>query len=204
MFEDILWQLRQNGLSVSPNFLSPEQIVALQQEVLRQWQEDGFKKAGVGHGDNFEVNHEIRNDFILWLAPPAVAPAIAQYLLLLEQLRLAINQELLLGLFDFEGMMAVYPEGHYYKKHTDQFQDTDLRTLTAILYLNPDWQEIDGGQLRVYFDAYDESHYRDIAPQAGTLVTFLSSQYPHEVLPARRERISITGWFRRRDPNAIF
>ena len=33
----------------------------------------------------------------------------------------------------------------------------------------------------------------------GTLVAFLSSQFEHEVLPATRERCSLTGWFRRRE-----
>ena len=35
-------------------------------------------------------------------------------------------------------------------------------------------------------------------PQAGTLALFLSADMPHEVLPATRERLSLTGWFRRR------
>jgi SM-20-related protein len=43
----------------------------------------------------------------------------------------------------------------------------------------------------------DERVY-DVAPQAGTLMVFMSAQWPHEVLPATRDRLSITGWFRRR------
>ncbi len=35
-------------------------------------------------------------------------------------------------------------------------------------------------------------------PQLGTLAVFLSANLPHEVLPATRERLSLTGWFRRR------
>ena len=35
-----------------------------------------------------------------------------------------------------------------------------------------------------------------ILPRAGTLVTFLSEDVPHEVLPPARERASIAGWFR--------
>jgi SM-20-related protein len=30
------------------------------------------------------------------------------------------------------------------------------------------------------------------------LVTFLSARFIHEVLPARRERYSLTGWLKRR------
>ena len=35
------------------------------------------------------------------------------------------------------------------------------------------------------------------AVKAGGFL-FLSGQVPHEVLPATRERLSLTGWFRRR------
>ena len=38
----------------------------------------------------------------------------------------------------------------------------------------------------------------DVLPRGGTLVVFLSDRFPHEVLPARRERLSLAGWFRRR------
>ena len=34
--------------------------------------------------------------------------------------------------------------------------------------------------------------------QGGRLVAFLSDRFEHEVLPATRERMSFTGWFRRR------
>jgi SM-20-related protein len=44
-------------------------------------------------------------------------------------------------------------------------------------------------------DGQETSH--DILPLGGRLVLFLSDLIEHEVLPARRERYSITGWFRR-------
>jgi SM-20-related protein len=37
-----------------------------------------------------------------------------------------------------------------------------------------------------------------VLPQAGSLLLFLSADMPHEVLPASRDRLSLTGWFRRR------
>jgi SM-20-related protein len=67
-----------------------------------------------------------------------------------------------------------------------------------VLYLNRNWGEEDGGQLRLYTDPLDQGRYREIPPLGGSLVTFLSARFLHEVLPARRERISITGWFKRR------
>jgi 2-oxoglutarate-Fe(II)-dependent oxygenase superfamily protein len=39
----------------------------------------------------------------------------------------------------------------------------------------------------------------DIEPVGGRLVCFLTPGRVHEVLPARRERLSISGWFRGRE-----
>ncbi|WP_255856521.1 2OG-Fe(II) oxygenase [Marinobacterium rhizophilum] len=35
-----------------------------------------------------------------------------------------------------------------------------------------------------------------VEPCYGTLVVFLSDRFPHEVLPARRQRLSLAGWYR--------
>jgi SM-20-related protein len=60
----------------------------------------------------------------------------------------------------------------------------------VICYLNNDWTDEQGGQLRMYL--LDRA--LDILPQAGKLVCFRSDQIEHEVLPATRPRMSITGW----------
>lgn len=204
MFKDIIMSLREDGLSIQPDFLDPELCAALQQDLYRHWQTDQFKQAGIGHKDRFVVNNDIRNDFIAWLDDSNAGPSIREYLTFIEQLRLQINRELQLGLFDFEGMMAIYPKDHYYKKHLDQFQDTDLRTLTVILYLNEDWHAKDGGQLRIYNIDNQLDNYIDVLPKMGSLVCFLSSRFPHEVLAAQRQRMSITGWFKRRDLGHLY
>ena len=63
-----------------------------------------------------------------------------------------------------------------------------------MLYLNESWSAGDGGALRLHLPAGQQ----DVLPRAGTLVAFLSGRFEHEVLPARRERLSLTGWFTRR------
>ena len=35
-----------------------------------------------------------------------------------------------------------------------------------------------------------------VTPNFGTIVVFLSEEFPHEVLPALRDRYAIAGWFR--------
>jgi len=49
--------------------------------------------------------------------------------------------------------------------------------------------------LRLYLD---EQRVREVSPVASTLVIFLSDRFEHEVRPARRPRLAVTGWFRRR------
>ena len=191
-------QLAQQGWCVYPDFLDANIVNALRLQALQDWQAGQFRHAGVGRGERFEIKPEIRNDQVKWLEQAHSSDGLANYFSALETLRLAINQQSYLGLFDYEAHLAVYPPGSFYKKHLDQFRGIGLRTVTSTFYLNENWLPEHGGQLRLYTDGNDPGHYHDIQPQAGTLVTFLSADYLHEVLPATRERLSITGWFRRR------
>ena len=68
--------------------------------------------------------------------------------------------------------------------------------LSIVLYLNRAWTSHDGGELVLYGDQGDRTGTR-VLPLLGTLVVFMSEDFPHEVLPARRDRYSIAGWFRR-------
>jgi SM-20-related protein len=64
-----------------------------------------------------------------------------------------------------------------------------------VLYLNFGWTPADGGALRIFLGP---GEIRDVMPVAGTFVCFHSERYEHEVLPAQRERLAVTGWFLRR------
>jgi len=196
--ERIALRLADRGWCVTPDFLPPLHVTQLRHEAQHLWRRGGFRHAGVGRGDDLRIRPEVRTDRVHWLDPEQCSGAQRLYLDTLEGLRQALNRVLTLGLFDFEGHLAVYPPGSYYRKHLDQFQGVGLRTVTCVLYLNPDWTERDGGRLRIYTEPEDQDGYREIMPLGGTLVTFLSARFLHEVLPAKRERISITGWFRRR------
>lgn len=195
--EHIAADIARQGWSVQSCMLPDPLPGLLRDEAMAAWQSGCFRHAGVGRGDNWELKPEVRSDKVLWLDELDQPPAIENYLAILESLRHTVNRYCMLGLFDFEGHLAVYPPGTRYRKHLDQFRDLGHRKLTTILYLNHDWQEADGGQLRLYLDD-DASQYREILPLAGTVVSFLSEQFYHEVLPANRERYSITGWFRTR------
>jgi len=186
------------GWCLTPDFLSRAETQAIRAEAAALEAQGALRPAGIGRGQDLLVRSEVRSDRVCWLDPEARDGAIGAYLARLEDLRQALNRDLMLGLFSFEGHLALYPPGSCYRRHLDQFHGVELRTLTAILYLNPDWQPADGGTLRVYTDPGRPDHHETIAPHGGTLVTFLSARFEHEVMPATRERLSLTGWFKRR------
>jgi SM-20-related protein len=195
--EPILGALIECGWCVAPGFLPDPVVADLRTICLARHEIGGFHRAGVGSGAARLVS-ELRGDSILWIEEDDPNPAVRGYLDTVESLRQAVNRTLYLGLQQLEAHFAVYPEGAFYKRHLDRFRDDDRRALTAILYLNQDWRESDGGLLRFWPDPSGEGKRLDIVPSGGTLVTFLSDRFWHEVLPARRQRLALTGWFKRR------
>lgn len=195
-FDPILDALAGPGWHVAPDFLGQEATAALRRECLAAQEAGVFHAAGVGSGSARVVN-DIRGDHVAWVEEDRAGPALKGALNRLEALRLAVNQAFFLGLFDAELHFAAYPPGAGYQRHLDRFRDDDRRALTVILYLNPpDWSAADGGQLLFWPEA--QGAPLEISPQGGTLVTFLADRFWHQVLPARRQRLSLTGWFRRR------
>ena len=153
-----------------------------------------LRPARIGRGANERYADDIRGDSIAWLEAP-VDDAEHELVRRFEALRVELNQELMAGLVDFEGHFARYPAGARYTRHIDRLAGSDVRVLSAVLYLNEEWKDEDGGQLRLHLR---DGGSRDVAPLGGRLVVFRSEQFEHEVLPSRRERTSFTGWFRRR------
>ena len=189
----------RQGWAAIPGCLGREDSLRLQRECQHACEQGGFRRAGVGRGKDLEVRDEIRGDQVLWLQPGDASVEQAIYLAKLETLRLALNQRFFLGLFEFEGHFAIYPEGAFYKPHLDRHAGTGDRIVTAILYLNPDWQAGDGGELKLWTTSGEKTgDFELIEPRMGTLVCFTAGDFWHEVLPAKKTRMSITGWFRQR------
>jgi SM-20-related protein len=186
--------LERKGWSVAAGWLSPALVRSLAGEIRREHAAGAFRGAGVGR--ERRVATAVRGDEILWLDQVSASEAQRVVLGRLERLREALNRELQLGAVELELHFAVYPAGAAYAVHVDRFRDADSRVLSLVLYLNEAWNEADGGELRLYLGA--EPPFVDVVPHGGTLVVFLSDRFPHEVLPARRERLSLAGWFRRR------
>ncbi len=190
----IIDDLAARGWSRLDNVLPASLTHELAEECRKRARAGALNPAGVGRGQGLAVREGIRGDSIQWLEHGQSAPSDG-YLQAMDELRSALNQAFYLGLEDFECHFACYPPGAFYQKHLDRFRDDDRRTVTAVYYLNEAWQAEHGGALRLYLADQTEL---DVLPSAGTLVLFISAELPHEVLPATRERLSLTGWFRRR------
>ncbi|MEO6926888.1 MAG: 2OG-Fe(II) oxygenase [Rhodanobacter sp.] len=137
----------------------------------------------------------VRGDSTHWFATDAMSPAQQKFTDRIDELRVALNRQLMLGLVECESHYAVYRPGAVYTRHLDRLRENDARVLSAVFYLNENWHEADGGALRLYLE---DGSTQDILPRAGTLVLFLSGRFEHEVLPATRNRMSIACWMRQR------
>ena len=207
VFETIADELGRTGLSVHPGFLSVSELGLVRGDLASLHESGAFRRAGTGKrragtGEEERKGVEdssVRKDEIYWLErpDPVVDSTAAQALLWqkLDALKQALNRSLYLGLADFEGHYAIYPEGGFYRRHIDCFNNDNSRVVSLILYLNSDWRPEHGGKLRIH-DRTDPGGFTDVDPVGGTLACFLSRETEHEVLESHHPRLSFTGWFR--------
>ncbi|OAT38926.1 2OG-Fe(II) oxygenase [Proteus myxofaciens] len=186
---ELLEQIAEKGWCVWDEFLTPDAV----QQLRACFGNENAKNARIGRNENLLAEKTIRSDKISWLEPEMGEP-VQHYLMQMENIQRAVNREFFLGLFEYEAHFASYGKGAFYKKHLDAFKENISRRLTTVLYLNDNWTAEDGGELVIY--DLDDKKLATVAPQGGRLIIFLSEQFPHEVLPTNKERISIAGWFR--------
>jgi SM-20-related protein len=192
--------LGEHGWTMVRDFLEPPAVARLRDEVAARRLAGRFRAAAVGRADAVSIRPAVRSDLLSWIEPGEGAAAVSAYLLAMERLRRVVNRRLYLGLFTLESQFSIYPVDACYQRHLDRFRDSDERRLSCVLYLNDGWKAEDGGQLRLYPPVEGGAEQPvDILPEGGVLVAFLSDRIAHEVLPTRRERLSIAGWFRRRE-----
>ena len=192
LFAAIASDLERQGYSVQPNAL-PACMSGALLDCVQTLDPTVFKEAGIGRGGDYLQNDFVRKDAICWIT--GETPAGRQWLDWTLELQRFLNRRLFLGLFSFESHFAHYRPGAFYKRHYDAFKGQANRTLSVVAYLNPDWIPSDGGSLVLYRGDGDRQGLR-VQPLLGTLVVFLSEEFPHEVLAAQRDRYSIAGWYR--------
>ena len=173
--------------------IDPEFCLQLRQSAKQRLEHQLFRQAELAL--NKKIISEIRNDQIFWLdeKTDSKTPAEEKILHNLQALQSELKTNLRVFLDSFECHYAFYDKGHFYKKHRDTTSHNNKRIFSFVIYLNPNWQPEDGGQL-VGYQADGEVSF-EIRPELGHLLLF-RSDLEHEVKPTTRERLSLTGWFR--------
>ncbi len=187
MLEQIIQEISLQGWSYQQNVVDQHHL-----NLLAPLFSSDFSPARVGKERDLQRVEEIRGDFISWLDPLNPPTELANEFHLLEQLKLELNRNFFLGLKDFEAHLAKYPKGSFYKKHLDRFTTDSSRSLSFVFYLHQHWDEADGGELVLYNQ--EGEMIKTILPVPGSMICFLSGDFPHEVRPCSRERRSLTGW----------
>lgn len=199
LYETVIDGLMVQKYSVVDNFFSKEEVLALRKTLLAKYEEDRFKKSAIGNQANEKIIGAIRGDFILWLDESSADAAEKQFFAKLQNFSDYLNRTCFMGINEKEFHYAVYPEGTFYKRHLDTFQNDSRRKLSIVCYLNgEDWKPEYGGELTIYTNDNGSEKPIDIYPMQGRMVVFESQVLEHEVKPVKRERMSITGWLKTR------
>jgi SM-20-related protein len=192
--ETALAEFRSKSYFIWDDFLTPAEVALVAIDYKKIYRAGSFQLAGIGNGVR-NLNAEIRSDESYWLDPLALTSSQSIFWNRLEKLKKSLNEALLLGLWSLDGQYSRYPIDGFYRKHIDRSTNDDQRTVSAVLYFNPEWVSGDGGELRIHGDASEKT---DFAPLGGRLICFLSSKILHEVLASNKIRLSFAGWWKTR------
>lgn len=199
LYERIIEDIVAQKYALVEDFFTAEEVLVLRQSLIEKHEEDAFKKAAIGNRVNEIIVKSIRGDVILWIDESHANTAEELFFLKINHLISYLNRTCFLGILHKEFHYALYPEGTYYKRHLDTFQNDDRRKLSFVCYLNESgWVPENDGELVLYLDENGKESEKIIYPFPGRVVIFESQIIEHEVKPVKTERLSITGWLKTR------
>ena len=179
-------------MGIAEDFLSKSLAAHLTLNLKTLFAENLLQAAGTGNNILVEHDKLFRSDIIYWLDRKHNNQHENDFFDLIDQFVIYLNATCYTGITGYEFHYAIYEKGSFYKKHIDQFRNNSSRKYSLIMYLNEDWQEIDGGELCIH----NGGTIQKISPDNGKSVFFKSSELEHEVLLANKSRLSITGWLK--------
>lgn len=198
-YEKIISGLLEDRYCVVEDFFQMDEVAILRKSLLDKYENDAFKKAAIGNRTNENIKRSVRGDFILWINEVDDGVAERIFFNKLNPLIEYLNKTCFLGILQKEFHYALYPEGTFYKRHLDTFQNDDRRKLSLVCYLNnEDWKPENGGELVIYREENGIEVAKNIYPLSGRVVIFESQLLEHEVRPVKITRLSITGWLKTR------
>jgi SM-20-related protein len=192
IFDCLIDSFIADQVGIAENFLNIPLAAQLKINLNALFADQQFRAAGIGNNNLPAQDKLIRSDLIYWLDPAHNDPHENSFFELMDLFVRYLNRTCYTGITGYEFHYAWYAKDSFYKKHLDQFKNNKSRAYTMIMYLNTDWQELDGGELCIYH----ADHTQTIAPMNGKCVFFKSSELVHEVLLTQVPRLSITGWLR--------
>ena len=200
LYEQIITDILELGYSIADGFFSEDEVEKLRMSLLNKYEEDNFKKAAIGNRTNENIVKSIRGDFILWMDEAKANEAELIFFNKVNNLINYLNKTCFLGILQKEFHYALYPQGTFYKRHLDTFQNDDRRKLSFVFYLNDNtWNPENGGELMLYLKENNQEVSKVVYPLPGRVVIFESQELEHEVKPVlQSQRLSITGWLKTR------
>ena len=198
-YEAIISDLLDQQYSIVEDFFDLSEVGELRSSLLQKYEDDNFKKAAIGNRTNEVIARSIRGDFIMWLNEAEGNLAEKTFFRKINDFADYLNKTCFMGILFKEFHYALYPEGTFYKRHLDTFQNDDRRKLSIVCYLNEqDWRPEYGGELVIYQNIDGVEVPKTIYPFPGRMVIFESQVLEHEVKPVNTEMLSITGWLKTR------
>ena len=200
LYEQIITDILELGYSIADGFFSEDEVEKLRISLLNKYEEDNFKKAAIGNRTNENIVKSIRGDFILWMDEAKANEPELIFFNKVNNLINYLNKTCFLGILQKEFHYALYPQGTFYKRHLDTFQNDDRRKLSFVFYLNDNtWNPENGGELMLYLKENNQEVSKVVYPLPGRVVIFESQELEHEVKPVlQSQRLSITGWLKTR------
>jgi SM-20-related protein len=181
--------LSEDDYLIIDDFISDELYEKIMLFFNEAEEADHLRKAGIGSMDEFQVDRSIRGDVIYWLDKER-DQKLESFFCLMDELMLALRRYCFFSLSGSEFHIAKYPAGTHYERHLDQFSERSNRQITVLIYLNRNWKDGDGGELKMYVE--NETYL--VKPVAKRLLLFKSGSIEHEVLKTNVPRYSLTGW----------
>ena len=191
-FNTLIDSFIDNKVGIAENFLSEGLASHLKNNLHSLYAEKQLVAAGTGNEKVTVLNSLVRGDKIFWLDRSHNNPYENEFFDLMDDFVSHLNRTCFTGITGYEFHYTLYEKGSFYKKHLDQFRNNGSRQYSMIMYLNADWQEEDGGELRIHHG----DNLQNISPVNGKSVFFKSSELEHEVLVTNKSRMSITGWLK--------
>jgi SM-20-related protein len=192
-FETLITSYIDNNIGIATNFLSADLCKHLKENILNLHQQNQMKTAGIGNDDKLIFNDTIRKDVIYWLDRSHNNEYENAFFDKIDAFVAYLNQTCYTNINSYEFHYSLYQPGSFYKPHFDQFEDNSDRQFSMISYLNPNWTDSDGGELKIYQELTNDI----ISPNQGKTVFFKSQDLKHEVLETHQPRFSVTGWLKR-------